>query len=198
MPQVTLNASENAYLIDSSPTTNNGNGVVESGEHGGAAIIYRSLIQWDLSSIPSGSTIDSVTMKLYLTANSASNDRIHRVYRVRRDWVESEATWNSYSSGNSWGTAGCANTTTDRESSDVGNLSLAAAETTSEYKDWTISTTAVQEWLDGDFTNNGLLIKADTETDDRHIFNGRSGGNPPQLVVDYTAPLGGSLFYSQV
>ncbi len=51
----------------------------------------RILIHFDLSSIPSGVTINSAILSLSLTA--ASDDRIQDVHRVTSAWAESTASW---------------------------------------------------------------------------------------------------------
>jgi len=191
MAQVTLNPSKNAYIRNTTATTNAGNGNLYVGElNSQPADILRSLLQFSLSSIPSGSTITVATLRLYDAASPFSdNDRTMRAYRCLRVWVEMECTWNIYSTGNNWGTAGCSNTTTDREASDIGSVLTPGIEVEG-WIEMTVTVAGVQGWLDGTLTNNGILLQMDTETDDLHNYNGRSEANPPQLVVTYTPPSG--------
>src|SRR3989304_2482514 len=79
-------AGVDTLLDKSSPTLNFGTNVqINSGERTGFAdAIQRSLIKFDLSSIPSNAVIISATLTLYLAQDGnfrASNNRTLRVYR---------------------------------------------------------------------------------------------------------------------
>lgn len=198
MAQVTLIPSADVYIKESTPTANLEADTLWLGERNDqVGSTQRILIKWDLSSIPSGSTIDSASLKLYIIVDRSNNARTARLRYLKRDWVEDEATWNVYSTGNSWGTAGAANTS-DIDSTDNGTASYTASETTDAYKTYTIDSngvTTIQNWLDGSLSNYGWRIAMDTELDDayRHESRTHVNGNDPQLVVDYTP--GGGFFY---
>ena len=73
----------------------------------------RILIAFDISAIPVGSEILAAALAIYYDAyatpapDADPAGKILRAYKcTRTDWVESEATWNSYKSGNSWTDAG--------------------------------------------------------------------------------------------
>jgi hypothetical protein len=55
----------------------------------------RALIHFDLSSIPSGATIDSTTLRLFLYENIGGTDKTQNIHRVTESWTENGATWNS-------------------------------------------------------------------------------------------------------
>ena len=161
--------------------------------------LIRSLVHFDLSSIPSTATVTSAVLKIYDSGGDFSNnDTTGRAYRVRsRAWTES-GTWNNYDGTNAWGTAGCDNTSTDREATDIGNWSMPAAETAG-YKDVTLTTAKVQEWIDGTFANNGLLLKADKEDSySMHRYQVRTAANPPKLEITYTLPSGAIFFGTNI
>lgn len=188
---LTLSASGDTMILDTNPTTNfSSQNEFFVGEYNGGAQIGRALIKFDLSGL-SGETITSATLKLYdWGSNFADNTRDLRVYRVKRTVVITEATWNVYSSGNNWGTAGCADTTNDREATDIGSLSIDATETLDEEYAITLDTTAIQEMVDGDFTNNGFLLKMDTETNDMHDIQSNESARTaarPVLVIEYSS-----------
>jgi hypothetical protein len=67
---------------------------------------YRGLLHFDVSDLPAGATINSATLDLnILVADTAATAaEVRRV--TQASWVEAEATWNSYSTGNSWTSAG--------------------------------------------------------------------------------------------
>ena len=76
--------------------------------------VARSLIKFDLSSIPSNATITSATLSLWTDADFSDNDRTIRVYRLKVPFNESQATWNEASTGTSWQSPS-ASGTNDRE-----------------------------------------------------------------------------------
>ena len=194
--------AKDAYILSDSPTTNtDGNGYMVVGENNAAVSVTRGLIQFDLSSIPAGSTIDSAT--LYLTLREAgsfraSNNRTMRAYRLLQNWVEAQATWNIYSTGNNWGTAGAGNTTTDREATDIGTVAMATTDADESEKTITLTASKIQEMITGgSFTNNGFLLQMDTETDDQYQFYDSTVANStnrPKIVVNYTLSATGNFF----
>ena len=187
MGSVTLNPTKNVHIAQTFPTTNQYNiGFIDVGESNlSVGDIRRTLIQFDLSSIPAGSTIITAQLKLYDQGTDLTNNaRTMSIYRLKRSWVENQATWNVYSTGNSWSTAGAINTS-DSENSSVGSISMPNPPV-SGYVTITISTTPIQEWLDGTFANNGFLIYMATEADDMHRFDSRNETNKPQLIISYT------------
>jgi hypothetical protein len=76
----------------------------------------RILLRPDYDSLPAG----TVKTAWWLITNTGAGgvDLDIDIYPVRsgRDWVDSQATYSIYKTGNSWGTAGCENTSTDRYS----------------------------------------------------------------------------------
>lgn len=195
----TLIATASNRIEDANATTNySANAYIQVGEWNGGAAKDRGLVKFDLSSIPTNATITSATLKLYDQAqNYATNTRTMSVYRVLRAWVANQSTWNVYSTGNSWGTAGCANTTNDRESSAIGSVSMPGTEVAG-YVDITLTASAIQEMITGGgFTNNGFLLQMATETDDMHQFSDETvSGQELKLVVEYTTPAGGFYYMS--
>lgn len=193
--QATTSISDCTLISNSA--TSNFNSLNRVGERNDAVgEVNRLLIKFDLSGIPAGSVIDSATLSLMVETDVSSNARTFRVFRVKRVWVPAQATWNIYSTGNNWGTAGCSNTTSDREATDIGNTSFSASETVGQFKDFTLTASVVQDMVAG--TNNGFLVQADTETDDGYGFftseNGTESKNP-KLVVTYHAGGGGAAFF---
>lgn len=180
-------------LDSSTPTTNYGSTVwFASGETGGA--IARALIKFDLSSIPAGSTIDDATLSLWVQADVSSNTRTKRVYRVIQAWTEAGANWNTYDGSNAWATAGCGDTTNDREATDIGSASMGASESIGTEIQFTLTAAKIQEMITGGvFTNNGFIIVTDTESADYYQFDssdGATAGERPKLVINYTSPTG--------
>lgn len=195
MAEVTIQGSgvTDNYMNANAATTNNGTNVLEYvGENNGeVGSIYRTLIKFDLSVVSPGSTINSAVLTLTVGADVSSNDRIISVFRVKRAWVETQATWNVWSTGNNWTSAGCADTTDDREAADIGtqtqinNPTLDVTTTVI-----TLTSSKIEEMIPGgSFTNNGFLLKVATETDDGigyHSTDAVTSSYRPKLVIDYT------------
>jgi hypothetical protein len=157
---------------------------------------FRGLLKFDFSKGTNpptrGATVSSATLYLTQTGEDSVNNRTLRVYRLKRAWVEAQATWNVYSTGNNWSTAGGFHAD-DCEQTDIGSKALSSTEANGE-KTITLTAAAVQEMIWGDFANNGFLLKMDTEADDRYTFGAAghaTATSRPKLVVEYI--LGGQV-----
>jgi hypothetical protein len=95
------------YLNSAAPTTNFGN-ITNLFTAGTCSVqgtsLYNTLIKFDLSSIPTNANILSAYLYLYHYVGIPRGTV--NIYRIKRNWVETEATWNVYSTGNSWGSSG--------------------------------------------------------------------------------------------
>lgn len=145
----------------------------------------RTLIKFDLSSIPDNAKINSVILSMYVNSTVAApaNGGDWKVYRLKKEWVESEATWNIYSTGNNWTAAGGFNVA-DCEQTEISSRSFTNSETLNEFKDFTIVATKKSD-IDLGY---GWLIKSVLENDDLLIFSSSdnaTAGNRPKLVIEY-------------
>jgi len=181
---------QDTFIASKSATTNYGTDVgVRIGESNNSTNdLYRTLIKFDLSSIPANATITSATLSLWTANDFSDNNRTIRVYRLKTAFNELEATWNKASASLSWQSPG-ASGANDRESTDIGSLQILANESLSIEKQISIAPAKIQELVNATFTNNGLIIVADTELNDR--FNYKSSdttttSNRPKLVIQYT------------
>lgn len=170
--------------------------------------LRRSLLAFDLSSIPPGSIIDSVSLTMFLSKSSpgfgGTNISLHV---AMSDWGEAgsdafdpegagtaaqagDATWLfNFFGTSSWNTPG-------------GDFRLAASATTSvtfenQTYAWAGGTLVsdVQAWLDNPGTNFGWLVTGDEATaQSAQRFNSRENSeNRPQLTVTYSIPEPSSL-----
>ncbi|GEM_PF-2230003 len=167
---------------------------------------YRGLIKFDLSSIPSGALVSAATLSLYCLADASTNARTFRVFRQKRAWTEGTgsgsatgdgATWDTYDGSQAWQTAGGFGAN-DCEQTDIGSRDFTASETVNEFKDFVLIASAVQAWIAGTFTNNGALIKPDTEDSDEYDFassDNATAGNRPSLAVGYVMPRRGMFHF---
>jgi len=132
----------------------------------------RSLIHFDLSSIPEGATIESSTLHAYKSAYTLTPDVY--AYRITNPWTETGVTWNNWDSNASIaaGPSAVATTTAAKEwvSWDVTNDVQAYASGTAPNYGWMLNLT--------DTTRPSSTIKA--------TFNSRENTvNPPYLIVTY-------------
>lgn len=117
---------------------------------------YRVLVQFDLSSIPPGSTVTSATLKLYYYRWATNNPagRTFWAYRVTQSWTEMGVTWSRYDGTNSWATSG-------------GDYTMdggASATVPSSYgwMTWTV-TDIVKAYVEDSEPNCDFLIKEEAE-----------------------------------
>jgi len=115
------------------------------------------------------------------------------VYPCLRNWVEAEATWNQYSSGNNWTTAGA---------SGAGDISTAVDGITLDgtaaagFVKWNGSGLAalVQAWVSGSANNYGVVIAAPSAENKgvgplaANLFRSSdygTSGDRPKLTITY-------------
>lgn len=171
----------------------------------------RGLLWFDLSHFGRDWTINSAQLKISVNTSFVTDTHTLNIYRCRRRWYQGSvaaisappgpspqvtyagrASWDNYvqsASPLAWGTAGCADTTNDREDTTIGSTSVTSS--TSGIQTITLDTAKVQEWINGDFRNDGLVLIASIENAAtlmrwNSIDNG-TAANRPQLVIDYTA-----------
>ena len=135
--------------------------------------IARSLVQFDVSSIPAGTSISDATLRLLLDNSCDAGERTHVVtaYRTSASWSESSVTWNTkpgYAEG--YGSASIPSRTWGWYSFDVTDL--------------------VRGWVDGSFSNCGLMMRGPESSGDdsaRLGFLTRESNYAPELVVEYSS-----------
>ncbi len=178
------------YLDSSLPTAVFSDmGELKAGEANSGTAVLRTLIKFSLSTLPPNAAIQSAVLSLYLESNFADNVRTFRVFRLKRAWVLSDTTWNNWSAGQPWQTAGAFGAN-DCEQTDIGSLSVPVADPAGTPHAFTLTAAQVQDWVSGAFANNGLLLKADTEANDGHQWRASdylaAPSLRPKLVITYT------------
>ena len=163
----------------------------------------RGLIAFDVAgAVPAGSTIDSVTLTLYMRM-TVSGNRTVTVHRVTQDWGEGTSV--------SFGGAGAPATTDDATWlhtffpdstwTSVGGDFLATVSASQVvgapgFYDWSGAqlTADVQDMLDDPAGNFGWLLRGDESTGFTvKMFGSResfTASERPQLTIDYTPPSG--------
>ena len=137
--------------------------------------LKRSLVSFDVSSIPSGSTINSATLILCLSADpqSGAQGRTHELRLVTSSWIETTVVWNDQPT--------------------VSGTATATITVPTTAQCLTFSVTAdVQSWVDGT-SNYGWRLSDQTEGVSNGDVDYRSRENAttderPELKVTYTPP----------
>lgn len=166
-----LKSNYDATVWEDNPTTNYGSDVaLYTGKYGSGN--SKALIKFDLSTIPSGAQIESVQFYVYRkTYWGTTSERDAQIYRVTSDWTESTVTWNSF------------NGQYDSQTSYANLSTYGGGYTNVDIK------TLVEKWIDGTYTNYGLLI--DLLGDSLQDFKSSeysSGSYAPYLNITYSTP----------
>jgi hypothetical protein len=179
------------YLAHWAVTSNYGStGEILVGSSGGETA--RTLIKFDLSSIPSDATVTAATLTLTISYDLSSNVRDYKIYQALRNWNDDQATWNEWTTGNSWTTAGAGSNGNDINLSTVwATATMGASDPINTNKDFVFNSTGIselQKMVNGTYTNYGWMIKADTENNDRYNFYSSAATTSsyrPKLVIQY-------------
>lgn len=202
MPIVTIGANTtddfsgvaDTRIYESLPNNNYGTSTDLETSKFGPGDHQHSIIKFEgLSNIPSGSTINSVTLSLNLSNAGGASGQTVSLRRLLRDWVESTATWNIYDTGLNWTTGGGLSSGNDR----VAAVSDTITGVTSTLQYYTSSgnaqlATDVKNIIDGVNSNYGWHLERTDGADDAtfRVFSSSNAadGVRPYLTVDYTEP----------
>jgi len=165
--------TDDSFVAEDSPDSNYGSSTYLAITDRDTAIA-RVFIRFDLSSIPSGATIDLAKVRLYYY-NYSYTDPVNKetlIYRVTGSWSESSITWNNQPSYASDFTS-----STNMPSS-YG------------WVEWTV-TDDVQGMVDGTYDNYGWCIRFYNETLSTdysyvYFYSKEYDGYDPELYVEYT------------
>ncbi|HET9233640.1 MAG TPA: DNRLRE domain-containing protein, partial [Candidatus Eisenbacteria bacterium] len=200
---VTIGASSDntMYAEDGARSNGAGNYVFTGATDDGFA--RRALMRFDLSAIPAGSTINSVSLRLYCSRAKQNTAYTTSLHRVLADWGEgtshatgeegqgapattNDATWtHRLYPATTWTTPG-------------GNYVAGASASTGvgqngQFFTWSAAgmIADVQAWVDGAAPNYGwLLIGQEGQPRSSKRFDSRQGTDTtrrPVLTIDYTA-----------
>ena len=70
------------------------------------SVTRRALLKFDTTQIPVGTAVTSAKLTVTVEGGGATASRRVAAYQVTKSWTETEATWNSRRSGQSWSTGG--------------------------------------------------------------------------------------------
>ncbi len=144
--------------------------------------IDHSFIYFDLSSIPSGSTVTSAELSLYGATDLPSG--AHSTLSGSNEWLIQRIT-TSWNLSTTWATSPSVTTS---------NQVSMPASTSSDQNFQADVTTLVQDMVDNPQSSFGFMLKLQTESHYRRVnFASRNYPNPskrPKLVVNYTTTAG--------
>ena len=175
--------TQDTYISEKYPNNNYGNSTKLQVIGNDSSIKNKSmLIKWDVSSIQPGSKIKSASI-IFNTIDPTNGT--YNIYELKRDWNESETTWNNASVGNSWQIPGA------RGANDSGHISLGkvAPKTKGTYKINlnSFGLNLTQKWIDDPSINYGIKISNVIEKDGAQ-FNSSEDQNVntrPKLLLKY-------------
>ncbi len=144
---------------------------------------YRTLIQFDLSALPSSIRVESAILEIELS-NLGSADSVE-AHRLLHDWDEMEATWNNADTGNTWESPGG-----DYEPEPVAAF---IPNTTGPQSMDITSVTAA--WVKGTWPNYGLILRSPSNSngqENEYHSSDSSNGPRPKLTITYACECGGN------
>lgn len=182
--QPNSSSGEDAYIDNRLPNSNFGSiedFMAAAWTNSGTETIVRSLVKFDLSSIPTNAVVNSASLTLYAynsvgnqTHSTLSGSNAALIQKITDSWSESTVTWNNQPT-----------------TSAINQLTLAAS--TSTNQNYTINVTAhVQDMVANPSTNFGFMLKLITEQYYRKLVfassDNANAGLWPKLEINYTVP----------
>jgi len=181
-------------IYEAEPDTNQNIIYLGVGKGGAADRTNRSLLKFNVKEdLEALGAVEIVSATLYVYPYDIVGAHTISAYRVFQNWLETEVTWNSFSTGNAWNTAGCASASdsgTDDGSSD--------RKATAEATDSTFATTGytavfdltelVKEWHTGSAKEYGVLLQSSNEAANNWILSRErddSDGIRPYLQINF-------------
>jgi len=177
---LTLNPVADTQIYQGSSATNYGTSTTFwSGRAGGAGNQYKGLLKFDLSSIPSGSTITSATLRLNQTGSLGFGSFNLGIYKILSNWAETTANWSNMGAASNY------NSTQLAVTSD--------ATLSTGFKTWNLPVSLINEWVDGvPGPNYGLSLVYESTTAGNYFqFASKedlTAASRPQLIINYTKP----------
>jgi RHS repeat-associated protein len=155
-----------------------------AGYAGAGSSVQRSALLFNVqNAIPAGAQVTHASVDLYLDSTSTSSYANVDLFQLTQPWTTA-VTWNDYDGSHAWTTAG-----------GTYNATALAGKTpsTAGWYEWGNSATSLlaQDWLNGTTPNDGLLLRAATESNTEvYTFESTRQTNLPVLNVFYVDALG--------
>lgn len=175
--------------IRSAVPAQTGGNDLEIGGGVGNGNTLRSLLKFDLASVPTDTTILSSSLDLYFSSTNSDAPINLSLYELTRDWNENEASWNyaKISPSTAWTTKGG-----DFNTTKLASVSGLTSPSTmdNELKKWEVAPSLIQKWKENTGSNYGFILKSDTESTNvykKFISSENSVDEKyhPKLVITY-------------
>ncbi|MEU5722817.1 DNRLRE domain-containing protein [Micromonospora sp. NPDC047738] len=181
--------TENVNVYDGDPYVSPGNNSSYYGD-------TRGLVKFPtLTGIPTDAKIVGAELRMYNTYlyDGLDTDEYVDVYKLKRAFNETKATWNTYDGVNAWTTAG-------GDYDTAWKASFNGFTNDPEWETWDV-TTAVDGWVKTPASNYGLLLRQRDEVNQtaRAMLLSSEGEEPllrPTLEVTYLEQTGESTYYA--
>jgi hypothetical protein len=189
-PSAAYLGARDAYLSEQQPDTNAGSEtflLVDGDDPGGSGLDKASLMAWDVSAVPAGATVESVSVIIEVTNPTQSQ---YAFVEMQRNWQENEATWNQYAAGVPWSIPGGFGVA-DRGTSVLGQAA-ANSTGTQAFGLNADGVALVQAWVDGTEPNYGFVL-SDTSSGDGLDFwssDALTLANRPRLSIEFSVSPG--------
>jgi hypothetical protein len=149
--------------------------------------VKHSLLQFDLSSLPTSAQITSAKLWLYAFARyGATSPAYMAAYALKRPWVEKEVTWLQAAAGDLWAQPGARDSVIDYVQEPIVQTTL---DLINVWYSLDISS-AAQNWVSAPGNNQGVLLMM-LNTRDFRFYSADYVVSPalrPRLEVDYFIP----------
>lgn len=188
---------EDTTLRSATPTQTGGNDF-ELGV--GTAVggnTVRSLLKFDLTSVPSSTTILSADLNLWFSSTNSSSPININLHKLTSAWEENQASWNYAKTipYTTWKTVG--GDFSNVNPSTVKDIGAPPTSLADAMVNWNVPLDVIQGWVNNPATNYGFLLKGENEKTQIYKKFASSEHSvldkyKPQLVVTYktTARLG--------
>lgn len=165
---------KDSYIFAMVPGNNGNATYLDAGGDAGMPPPARAFIEFDLSPIPAGASIESATLSLYYYSWFGPSDESETIslHKATSSWDEGTITWALQPSFDAGATT----------STVVGNSGAYG------WYSWSI-TSLVNGWKAGSITNYGLVLKDSNETTNtaKVFYSSDNASLQPKLVVTYSS-----------
>jgi hypothetical protein len=185
-PDPDYSGTLDTVLAEEEPDANFGSdlaGLLDGDDPPGSGSDLSTILSWDIRAIPVGSLVEGATIALNVFNQSSDT---YQIYEMKQDWVESQATWNIYSTSSGWHAPGALGTN-DRGSTVLGNLAPSSTGMHSIPLN-SDGLALLQSWVDNPANNHGFIIANSSSSDgvDFDSSDVPTPANRPKLTVRYT------------
>ena len=161
---------------------------IDPGDPPMGTYLNNALIQFDLATLPPNATVSSAIMTLRCTTASSTGPAFVIIgIDPAKAWVEAEADWDEYSTGNFWENLGG---DFDLETSDINeNLPTSTGD-----KTYDVTTIVQSQFTDQAQTTIGVFMRYTIATVEHAIYTTKEGAIAarwPRLSITYTEPAPG-------